>query len=322
MSKQITSGFVAWIAAVAFLLQAELAFSGIMLDGVPAANYVNFSNQSQFDAIGRFASGVSGTLIAPNWVLTAGHVGPGTGFQVRGAGPVYGIAETIKHPTFLSNGGDINFGFDLQLVRLQTSVLGITPASIYRSRNEVGQTAAITGFGYGGVGSTGATLGTAQRAGTNVLDAVVNFENSGSKVGAQAAMLVADFDSARGAHNTLGGFFASSPTPAALEYHLAGFDSGGGVFVFEGGRWFLAGVNSGVASQNQVDPGIGQNTNLFGYGAVSFLTRVSSFTGFIDSHITAVPEPTSLALVGLAGGLAGGLTAGRRLYKRKTDKRA
>jgi hypothetical protein len=279
------------------LIPSPLAYCGIMLAGVPESNYVSFANLPQFDSIGKFTGSASGTLIAPNLVLTAGHLGTGlTGFQIRGTGTVYGVAEVIQHPTFVSNAGDINFGFDLQVVRLSTNVVGVTPASIYRGTSEVGSEAAITGFGAGGFGDVGATLGGAQRAGTNAFDAVASFASSGTKTGALNSMLLADFDSG----------VAARETPRPLEYHLAGGDSGGGVFIFDGGQWFLAGVNSGVQDQRSfLAPPVNplHSDALFGYGAISYITRVSSFTGFIDG-ITAVPEPSSLALVGLIAAVA------------------
>lgn len=305
------------LAAAIGLGQTQSTLAGIMLVGEPEASYVAYSNQPQFDAMGSFNGGTSGTLIAPNWVLTAGHVGGVTGFQVRGNGTVYGVAEIIQHPTFIANGGNINFGFDLQLVRLDSNVTGVTPAQIYRGSSEAGSTVSITGFGVGGVGSTGVSLPAAQRAGTNVIDAVVSFANAPGKTGAQNAMLIADFDSGSSSFNTLSGL-GSSSTPTALEYHLAGFDSGGGVFIFENGQWYLAGVNSGVESQRQFfnSQDTAFSNELFGYGAISYITRVSSFTGFIDSNITAVPEPTSLALVGL---VAFALVGQKMLRRKKLD---
>ncbi len=299
MSPQLQFTATYMMLAV-FFFSGGNAVAGIMLDTVPESTYVAYSNQPQFDAIGSFTSGTSGTLIAPNWVLTAGHVGGVTGFQVRGNGTVYGVAEIIQHPTFVMNGGDINFGYDLELVRLATDVTGVTPANIYRGSTETGSQISMTGFGAGGFGSVGATLPGAQRAGTNIVDAVVSFADAPGRVGAKDAMLIADFDSVNPRFNTLAGL-GSSPIPTALEYHLASGDSGGGVFILENGQWYLAGVNSGVESQRSfLDPSdLTLNGDLFGYGAISYMTRVSSYTGFIDSNITAVPEPTSLALVGL-----------------------
>ncbi len=125
-------------------IPARQALGGIMLASVPEASYINFSNQSQFDAIGTFSPGASGTLIAPNWVLTAGHLGVNVNnFRVRGTGQSYAVAEVVQHPNWL----DINLGYDIQLVRLAENVPNVTPATIYRGNLEVGATVAITGFG-------------------------------------------------------------------------------------------------------------------------------------------------------------------------------
>ncbi len=263
--------------------------AGIMIDG-RESTYETLAQEPQFNAIGRFVEGqrISGTLIAPNWVLTAGHVDTVSNFQIRGTGTVYSIAEVIKHPTFLANGGDISRGFDLALVRLNTSVVGVTPASIYRGTNELGQLATITGFGDGGVGSIGlANLPAIQRAGTNVIDAILNFTN-----GAQQSALLTDFDGPNVGNNTTG-----SAAITSHEYQLARGDSGGGMFIFENGEWKLAGVNSGIAPQNALI--VGGSANNAGFGAISVYTRVTSFQTFIDG-ITAVPEPSSFVFVSIA----------------------
>ena len=318
-------------ASIAFgLFCGSFAIAGIMLESVPEASYVNYSNQSQFNAIGRFSSGGSGTLIASNWILTAAHVGVvvdnlntanSSKFQIRGSGAEYTAVEKIVHPTYLTNGSNINYGFDIQLVRLSSNVDNVTPASIYRGSSETGIIGSITGFGAGGT-SAGTSLPAAQRAGTNFLDAVVSFGNGPQgQVGAQNAMLIADFDSGDANFNTLTGF-GSSNIATSLEYHLASGDSGGGVFIFESNQWFLAGVNSGVESQRSfLDPTNTNplyNGNEFGLGAVSYVTRVSSYSGFID-NITAVPEPASLSLVGVA--LAIGIL-GRRRMRNTSSKRS
>ncbi len=105
-------------------IPARQALGGIMLASVPEASYINFSNQSQFDAIGTFSPGASGTLIAPNWVLTAGHLGVNVNnFRVRGTGQSYAVAEVVQHPTFIVNNQNINLGYDIQLVRLWRTCL-------------------------------------------------------------------------------------------------------------------------------------------------------------------------------------------------------
>lgn len=262
-----------------------------MLDGVPESSYT--ARATQFAASGQFVGTPgSGTLIAPNWVLTVGHLGNPTGFQFGGTGTVHAVTQFIRHPTFIANGSNLIFGFDIALAQLATPVTNVTPATIYRGSSELGQTATITGFGVGGFGSTGVTLPSAHRAGTNVLDGVFNFNDGpGGQIGISNAAFVTDFDSGAAAANTSG-----SSSTTELEYQLATGDSGGGVYIVEDGQTFLVALNSAIASQRDVT-GSG-STDIHGYGAISVYTRVSSYQLFID-NLVAVPEPGSLCLAAL-----------------------
>lgn len=290
---------------------APSARCGVILDGVPDSQYLAWAGQPQFQASGRLGSG-SGTLIASNWVLTAAHVGIGN-FTI--GGNTYTAAQFIPHPQFTLNGGDINYGYDIALVRLTTNVVGITPASVYTGSNEVGSLATLSGYGATGVGSSAnPTGGGTYRAGTNVVDVVYSFSDGpNGKIGAKNALLVTDFDApagigTAGQYNTTG-----SATPTSLEYHLASGDSGGGMFLQENGKWFLAGVNSGVDSQRGWDGtnNASLNNQLFGYGAISAMTRVSSYQSFIG-QFTAVPEPSSMLCASIGIISLGALTRLRR----------
>ena len=301
-----------WLALFGWLvLCLPSSRAGVILDGVPDASYLAFA--TQFSASGRLLGGPgpgSGTLIAPHWVLAAGHVFNATTFQLGDSGPSYSVAQVVYHPQFLLNGGDLAYGFDLALYRLSTPVVGATPANIYRGSNEVGATAAITGFGLTGVGVNPTLVGPAvHRAGTNQVDSLLSFaDGPGGKIGATQAAFLADFDAPAGI-GTPGQYNSLLPlgslaTPTALEYHLANGDSGGGVYLYEDNQWYLAGINSAVISQSGVNDWLVKdpsgNTNRFGYGAAALFTRVSSFQAFIDANLSATPEPSSAIVTGLS----------------------
>ena len=57
-----------------------------------------------------------------------------------------------------------------------------------------------------------------------------------------------------------------------------------------------------------VEAGNGTNTQ---YGALSGATRVSSYAGWINSEVTPVPEPGSMAAVAGLAALMAGLTRRR-----------
>jgi hypothetical protein len=279
------------IPVLLFLLGAVSAQAGMILDGVNDSLYRSWSNQ--FPSAGLISGGGSGTLIAPDLVLTAAHVNLGD-FTI--GGKTYTGASIVRHPQYVLNGNNLNFGFDIAVIRLSTIVDNVTPTTWYKGTAELGKVMSLTGFGQTGVGSLASPSGGGvARAGTNTIDLIESFSNgSGGQVGAQNAILLADFDSpngfgAPGQYNTMG-----SATPNPLEYHLATGDSGGGVFLQENGVWYVAGVNSGVSSQFDLTQKAGDNTQIFGYGAVSYITRVSSFQDFIEIH--AVPEPSSILL--------------------------
>jgi hypothetical protein len=293
------------------LVLAPIAHAGMILDGVSDSLYR--AHGAQFPAVGKVGT-ASGVLIAPNWVLTAAHVSA-TNFVA--GGQTYSVAQEIKHPQYVANGSSINYGYDISLVRLTTSVVGIAPIPIYTGTNELGAVISMTGYGATGVGSNGvfSNAGTL-RGGTNDVDLIDSFANGSSgQIGAQNAILVTDFDplasfDSTGKYNTLG-----TTTPTSLEYQLCFGDSGGAGLIQEGGKWYVAGIHSWVDSQKNWTGKPNDSTLLFGYGAVSGMTRVTNYQDFIFGH-TGVPEPSTLAMVGLAG-LAGWMARSRTRRRSK-----
>ncbi|WP_041698291.1 trypsin-like serine protease [Thalassoporum mexicanum] len=250
----------------------------------PANPYIQLANEPQFDSVGRL-SAFNGIYIGDDWVLTAAHVGLNIGVsQFNIGGNSYTVSERFLHPNWT---GDFSNGFDIQLVRLDSNVMGVNPALIYAGRSELGQIGTFVGHGRSGTGLTGPNVppGT-KRAGTNVID--VFGTNSGMPNGIALGLnpldpnnniLLADFDSPNLDTNSLSPF--SVPTPTNLEYSIADRDSGGGAFMNFGGQWRLVGIHSFVAN----DTGR--------YGTILGDTRVSLHTAWITSvsGIETTPVP-------------------------------
>ncbi|MEA3211669.1 MAG: hypothetical protein QOE70_4726 [Chthoniobacter sp.] len=235
-----------------------------------------------------------GTPIAPNYFITAAHVGgaPGDAFVYHGV--PYTTDALFSDP-----------GTDLRIWRVTTAFPDYAP--LYTRNNEMGREMVI--FGRGTERGTeervegalhgwrwGASTGV-MRWGTNTVVGVVNDDVYGE-------LLEATFD--HGASQT--------------EAHLSVGDSGGAAFIKDGETWKLAGINLGVSGRYYTAPGSppfdaalfdqtgyyvvgssGSYDPVTGPGSL-YPTRISSRLDFI---LGTIPEPTSLELLGLvAAGLA------------------
>lgn len=273
------------------------------------SQYLDLAKSSAYASVGRFDGATSafgfiasGTLIAPDWVLTAGHVvDQATSLNFSIGGSTYAANQMVANPSW---NGDLLAGYDIALVHLSKSVPGITPAKRYTGNMERGVTTTMVGYGMTGNGLTGSTgLDGNKRAAQNVID---QYQNS--------RLMLADFDNPKNRSDSSMG----SSTALTLEGMIAPGDSGGGMFITSGKNTYLAGVTSFAgAFDGQVNSD---------YGDLGGFTRVSAFNAWIDSVMSSytaamsstvaqnatgsvmatmspVPEPSSLVLL-LSGALA------------------
>ncbi len=281
--------------------------------------YQNLGSKSVYASVGRLdgttnRSGflASGTLIAPDWVLTAAHVVDNAktlSFTI--GGETYEVDRKISNPNW---NGNLWSGYDIGLVHLSKVVPNVAPAVIYTGSGELNQTDTVVGYGKTATLDSGLKKADGRkRAAQNVISQIENNR-----------LLVAKVDEPL----SLGSVPLGAARSLPLEGLIAPGDSGGGLFITTASGTYLAGVNSFIGS--------GFGLPVSDYGNFSGHTRVSAFSRWIESNVRgdvssvsdelaeaagaapaptliAAPEPGSLALLAAAGVC---LAISRRLLRR------
>ncbi len=300
----VTPGLAFCGLGIALLLHPISAHAGTIRDDVQDSLYTALAAQPEYAAVGKISTTIpsntfvgSGTMVGSEWVLTAAHLVSAWELSADPTSVVFSIngtdytaMEWIPNASF--NGALSSYPpGDLALVRLSGPVSGIAPAMRFTGASEVGSTATIVGYGTTGTGVNGYqdnTYGT-KRAGQNVLDALGSNINLAGVTLADDYVL-ADFDRPGvQSESSLG-----ASIPLMLKYSSAPGDSGGGVFINDGGQTRLAGV---IAFGYQV---FDTYTNA-DYGDGMGFTRVNQFNGWIDDQLSAIYWSN-----GVSGSLANG----------------
>lgn len=293
---------VAALAACAMFIGTPID-AGIIRHDVADASYLAVGNDADFNAVGQVtftgnSDWASGVLIGEQWFVTAGHVvrsnfinnTPGNVLFTVG-GNTYSGQQIIMNPGYV-HGQPYN-GNDIAIVQLSSVVGNVTASAVYNQTDELGQLGTFVGFGRTGTGLTGVQITPAtKRGGTNDVDVTGNTaDNTWS-----TNTLLSDFDRPSFPDDSSWG----STTPTDLEYLTAEKDSGAGLFLEDGGDYYLAGVIS-FAILN------GDSIN-YGYGDSSAATRISSHIAWLEANVpdlTVLPEASSFLLLSAAGFTAG-----------------
>ena len=193
--------------------------------------------------------GGAGTLIAPEWVLTAAHavtgVRPGHVLGLSDGGEAR-VADVHSHPDGRAGHHDV------ALLRLVAPVRGIRPLPPYRGSSEADSVMTFVGRGGFGDGLTGPGRSDGRvRAATNRVERV--------------------------GQRHLEFRFDPPETATDLEGISGPGDSGGPALLAVDGETFVAGVSSGQDSRAQGREGV--------YGVREFYMRVSSYLEWIDATI-------------------------------------
>lgn len=198
---------------------------------------------------------LAGTLIAPQWVLSAAHVAETltSDHELLFGGRKLGIDKVIIHPRWLENGRPE----DIALIRLKEPLADARPMRIYSGRDEEGMLIYVAGSGDYGTGLTGPAGNDGRlRAGSNRVDE------------ASEDYLAWGFDDPR----------ADPEEPTDMEAISGPGDSSGPAFIERNGEYFIVGISSA------------QSTKVTGgkeglYGVAEYYTRVSSYADWIEKEI-------------------------------------
>ena len=308
------------VIASMLTLTSVSVMAGTIRHDVDESLYRELSYNQQFDSVGAImfdtpAGGFicSGTVIASNWVLTAGHcVDDATDMTFYLPQYDAGRTELLGHTEHTASSwvwhdswtGDLGAGWDVGLMYFDNP-FDVDPAQLYTGSNEAGAVTTHVGYGATGDGLTGAALPPgSRRAGQNVVDGLHSDEGTGEQ------LMWSDFDHPDPEAvdgwgdvyndwvnwwyaNVMGVTFTSDNEALPLEYSIAGGDSGGGAFIQENGEWLLAGVHSLGWNINGTAPQAD-------YGTLFASVRVSDMYDWIQSYTsTPVPNPATLGLFGL-----------------------
>lgn len=240
----------------------------VINDAIGASGSQSYA--APFDSVVSISVGCTGTLIAPDVVLSARHCGINSGDVIRfGDNSGASIYTATVSSSFLPDGnGTLLDGGDVSILRLTQAVPAniATPMRLIDETSSlVGQVAATVGYGYNGVGSQGHGFSAdgIRWGGENIIDVYgAPAATSGTNI------FSTDFDNGTSSANTIS---SSSSIPLTFEATTAPGDSGGPILVRKGTEWVIAGVLSGGTTNTSV------------YGDISWWTGVAPFKADIEA---------------------------------------
>jgi len=220
--------------------------------------YLNFAQQLPVTAnvVKYNSTDVAGTLISPQWVLSAAHVGETIKKNqklILGKDSIE-IEKIIIHPGWLEH----ERPEDIALIKLKKPVANAAVIELYKGRDEKDKEVIVVGNGDFGTGLTGPRGNDGKfRAATNLVDDTTEY------------YLTWKFTDPR-----------NDPKRATKLEGISGpGDSSGPAFIKVNGKYLLAGISSGQSTK-------ATNGKEGFYGVTEYYARVSTYIKWIEKNIS------------------------------------
>lgn len=255
---------------------------GVIRHGINKQLSLDLAKRTAYDCVGMMEQNhrIKGScvLIHPRIALTAAH----TLIKIIDQEPLFVVFDSIRvqvdsfsiYPEYAHNKDA-----DLAVLYLSSTIVGISPAKLNRSKHELYRVATSVGYGNFSVANNPRDIidaGRVKSAGQNVLDSITGHRLLNNEL----PLLYADFDAPDNVR-----FNKSGSTDCLdLEYGLDGGDSGGGMFITRGKHQVLAGINA-LQIKNIGDI---LRTGTF-YGSASEWVRISVFRKWVKGKRKSLP---------------------------------
>lgn len=283
-----------------------LVVTGSSTTGNTVTSISGYSTASAYASVGT-VNDCSCVYLGNGWVITAAHVGSGattTFTTTSGTTVSYSLVENSTVSYTNSDGSTADF----VLYQISGDTSSLSAASI--SPTSVSYNATLYSVGYGltrsssptyytynsstGVWTSSSTYTPGSYTGYTYSDAAkaAGTNNVSNYLGDSSDGVITSV-TANG--HTSDVFTYSFTANNSNEAIVASGDSGGGVFAVVDGKLTLVGLNILLYTNDTQPSGTAISGNYS--GAVS----LASYYTFISSVIATVPEPTSVALLGLGG---------------------
>ncbi|MDP4535940.1 trypsin-like serine protease [Alkalimonas collagenimarina] len=224
-----------------------------------------WATEADFPALATlYQIGVHGSLIDPEWVVTAAHaifcLEPGALIQV--GGQQVAVSAVYAHADY-----QLDKHNDIALVKLQQPVTAVPAARLYRDNDEKGQALWFIGAGASGNGNTGQTVSLQQNNGQ-----LRKAQNTVRSTSATELLFT----------------FNKGDKALPLEGVSGNGDSGGPAFIQQGTDFYLLGVSSRATSWF---------TAVGKYGVKEAYSRISHHASWLDAvmaeNTQAIAEQTT-----------------------------